>query len=356
MDLCEEVVESVAKHARFSERTITPSAEWKRSIDDQYGFHNERSTAQRGGWDGLVIFDGSSSDNRQVRGNTPFRAILGNLLGNAIKFTRSKFCVRASLRLEDDCFYLDIIDCGRGFSNAFVKNSLYVPFSQQEPLDSGVGLGLSLVKGNLDALGGHMKLETDETLGSTVTISIPVPNLIGDVEQKPEDDSTGRGGTSVIPPMPVCEEGELPFLRACIYAPKTGEDKRGKRSIRLLHESLSHTLGAWFQPRIALWQEGQDESLPHLVFIAYPDLESFRISSGKAFTAVKKVVVCADVDDESEYDGKKISAASRVADAFITGSILPSKLWKAIMLFFPHIDPSRALKHEQNDTPPGTNA
>lgn len=349
IDLCEEIVEGVARQARFSERIVTPSAERKRSINDQYGFQDGKPPARSGGWDGLVMFDCRSSDNYQVRADSAFRVIFANLLGNAIKFTKSSFCVRSSLRLDADHCCLDIIDCGRGFSKAFVKHSLFVPFSQQEPLDSGVGLGLSLVKENLEALGGHMQLETDESLGSMARISISLPELIGDVEQKPEDESTGRGGTSVIPPMPFCEEQELPLLKACIYAPKSGEDERGQRSIRLLHESLSHTLGAWFRPRIGLWHEGQDESLPHLVFIAYPDLGLFQKSSGAAFTAVKKVVVCADVDDESEYDGEKISAASRVADAIITGSILPSKLWKAVMLFFPHIDPSQALRHEHND-------
>jgi len=189
--------------------------------------------------------------------------------------------------------------------------------------------------------------ETDETIGSKAAVVLPLANLIAGVEQKLEDGYHPE--TAVIPPMPVRNTSELPILKASVYTPKWfgTDDKRSERSVRLLHRSLASTLEAWFQPKITIWQQGSDQGFPDLVFIAHPDLESFQESSGEAFMNVKKVAVCAHVGKNSEYDARKIDAASKVADAIITGSILPSKLWKAVTLFFPQLIPSRENIHEK---------
>jgi len=221
--------------------------------------------------------------------------------------------------------------------------SLYVPFAQQDPVDTGIGLGLSLVKRNAETLEGTVQIDTEETLGSTVTISIPLANLTADVEQNPGRNAYGRGGTALKPPMPKDPPADMPVLKACVYAPSDWmrrNDKRDQRSVELLHQSLSHTLGAWVQPKISIWQQSAEhDELPDLVFVAQTDLKIFAEVAGEEFKDVKTIVVCADVGKNSEYDQRKIDDASSVADAIITGSIIPSKLWKAVTMFFPHIVP-----------------
>lgn len=81
-----------------------------------------------------------------------------------------------------------MVDCGRGFSQGFLRHSLYVPFSQQDPVDEGLGLGMSLITRNLEELEGTVQVDSEQTLGTLVTISFPVQLLTRGVEQQPESD------------------------------------------------------------------------------------------------------------------------------------------------------------------------
>ena len=252
------------------------------------------------------------------------------------------------MQLTPDHAEFSVADCGRGFSQDFIRHSLYIPFSQQNPVDEGVGLGMSLIKRNVEELEGTVKIDTEETLGSTAVVTLPLRLLTNGVEQRPENDPEGRGGTAIIPPLPDLPEEELPMLKACVYAPSTWMrryDERDKRSIDLLHQSLAHTLGAWFRPVISIWQatdHENDHELPDLVFVTQHDVEIFRQASSEKFKNVKTVVICADVGKCTELDSDKIKAAAVIADAIITGSVIPSKLWKTLSLLFPHIVPANA--------------
>jgi CheY-like chemotaxis protein len=117
-------------------------------------------------------------------------------------------------------------------------------------------------------------------------------------------------------------------------------DERDKRSINLLHDSLAHNLGAWSRPIISIWQASDHENeneLPDLVFVTQYDVEIFREASSEEFNDVDTIVICPDIGKYSESDSEKIKAASVIADAIITGSVVPSKLWKTLTLLFPHI-------------------
>lgn len=207
---------------------------------------------------------------------------------------------------------------------------------------------MSLIKRNVEELEGTVNIDTKETLGSTAVVTLPLRRLTDGVEQQSEKDSEGRGGTAIIPPLPDIPEEQLPTLKACVYAPSSWMrryDERDKRSIDLLHQSLSHTLGAWFRPVISVWQatdHENDHELPDLVFVTQHDVEIFRQASSEKFKDVKTVVFCADVGKYNELDSDNIKAAAVVADAIITGSVIPSKLWKTLSLLFPHIVPTNA--------------
>jgi len=252
------------------------------------------------------------------------------------------------LQLTPDHAEFSVADCGRGFSQDFIRHSLYIPFSQQNPVDEGVGLGMSLIKRNVEELEGTVNIDTEETLGSTAVVTLPLRRLTDGIEQHPENHLEGRGGTAVIPPLPDLPEEELPTLKACVYAPSSWMrryDERDKRSIDLLHQSLAHTLGAWFRPVISIWQASDhenDQVLPDLVFVTQHDVEIFRQASSEKFKNVKTVVICADIGKYSEFDSGKIKAAAVIADAIITGSVIPSKLWKTLTLLFPYIVPTNA--------------
>ena len=68
-------------------------------------------------------------------------------------------------------------DSGRGMPADFAQHYALEPFNQQDPLDDGIGLGLSLVRNAIQALDGEMSLDTDTKTGTRVSITLPRSKL-----------------------------------------------------------------------------------------------------------------------------------------------------------------------------------
>lgn len=101
--------------------------------------------------------------------------VLVNLLQNAIKFTdtgRIGLAVGASAAGH----VFRVTDTGRGIS-ADDQARIFEPFEQLERLarkhTPGVGLGLTLVREMVGALGGNLALASTPGLGSTFTVTVP---------------------------------------------------------------------------------------------------------------------------------------------------------------------------------------
>jgi CheY-like chemotaxis protein len=230
---------------------------------------------------------------------------------------------------------LIVSDCGYGMSEDFIRHNMYTPFAQQNPVASGMGLGLSLVKRNVDSLGGTVNIETDEASGTNAKISVKTKDLIMGVDQQAEKISR-----ETLPSFPEQPRDSLPIMHACFYAPSTWihrYDKRDERSIDLVFDSLSNTLSEWYQPVLSLWQRQEKRTMPDLIFISQRNLADFEKDQGDYFANVKKVVICAAVGKNSTQDKERLRHASTVADALITGAVLPSKLWEVVTTYFPHI-------------------
>ncbi|KAF3940128.1 hypothetical protein ABW19_dt0210128 [Dactylella cylindrospora] len=117
-----------------------------------------------------------------------FRRVIMNLVGNALKYT-DKGYVRVKLEaepyIEDDAdaptpgdprtkVTLTVSDSGRGISREFLKTKLFVPFSQENAMSSGSGLGMSIVRQILDILGGTIDVKSELGVGTEVTVNILV--------------------------------------------------------------------------------------------------------------------------------------------------------------------------------------
>jgi PAS domain S-box-containing protein len=107
--------------------------------------------------------------------------IIGNLLHNAQKYTDSGGTV--SVRACEDAGRVLIVvrDTGIGIAPEFLP-SLFEPFMQGDlafdRLNSGLGLGLSIVKGIVEMHGGTVSAESDGLgKGAAFTISLPSSNL-----------------------------------------------------------------------------------------------------------------------------------------------------------------------------------
>jgi two-component system CheB/CheR fusion protein len=112
---------------------------------------------------------------------------LGNLLGNAAKFTNRGGHVEVALRRDGASAVLSVRDDGVGISDE-VRAHLFEPFRQApqtiERTRGGLGLGLALVRGLVELHGGSVHVTSaGEGTGATFTVRLPV--LTGPASRPP---------------------------------------------------------------------------------------------------------------------------------------------------------------------------
>jgi signal transduction histidine kinase/CheY-like chemotaxis protein len=137
----------------------------------------------------------------QVTGDpTRIRQILLNLIGNALKFTE-----RGSVRIEPRWQALDaqliwftcaVQDTGIGIDNAHLE-MMFVAFQQADSSISrrygGTGLGLSIARTLAERMGGTLRAESREGLGSTFTLEMPLALSTAQAPQLPASNSASAG-------------------------------------------------------------------------------------------------------------------------------------------------------------------
>lgn len=109
--------------------------------------------------------------------------ILDNLISNAIKFTPDgTVCLQASY--HQGILLLRVQDTGIGMNQLTIRR-VFNPFEKAAPHISaeGFGLGLSIVKGIVNLLGGKISVSSTEGIGSCFEVSIPMSetNLIKEI-------------------------------------------------------------------------------------------------------------------------------------------------------------------------------
>lgn len=172
--------------------------------------------------------------------------------GNALKYTDSGW-VKVRLEAEDLASSQDrdadepkskvtftVSDSGRGISREFLKSKLFTPFSQEDTLTSGTGLGMSIVRQIVQLLGGDIKVESQVGVGTEVAVTLFLsrrpddimssgqPKGISNVAPQKELSLTGRFrqltmgkticlwgfGPSLPPPSSPPAENEVPSSNA----------------------------------------------------------------------------------------------------------------------------------------------
>ena len=101
--------------------------------------------------------------------------LLGNLLENAIKFSPRQTAVTITLKDHTSIVSIDVHNSGPGIHEKD-KEKLFTPFWQGElgqQSAGGTGIGLYLSQQIAHALGGTISFTSDETSGTTFTITLP---------------------------------------------------------------------------------------------------------------------------------------------------------------------------------------
>ena len=105
------------------------------------------------------------------------RQVISNLLSNAVKFTPHGKSVVLKIDFSDKKLYVEVRDEGIGIPKN-VQANIFNAFSQADSSTTrkfgGTGLGLSISSSFIKLLGGKIKLESQENIGSKFYFSIPV--------------------------------------------------------------------------------------------------------------------------------------------------------------------------------------
>ncbi len=102
--------------------------------------------------------------------------IVGNLIDNALRYTPERGTVTLRLEKSGDAVILRVTDTGPGIDKedlAHVFERLYVAQRYRPVRPEGSGLGLSIVKELVDALGGSITVDSAPGAGTIVSVGFP---------------------------------------------------------------------------------------------------------------------------------------------------------------------------------------
>lgn len=110
------------------------------------------------------------------------RRVIMNIFGNALKYT-ARGTILVSLtqktlpllrKSRRGTIVLCISDSGQGINPEYLQHRLFTPFSQENQLSQGAGLGLSIVKRIIQGLSGRISVESRLGHGTSVIVEIPL--------------------------------------------------------------------------------------------------------------------------------------------------------------------------------------
>lgn len=152
--------------------------------------------------------------------------VLSNLLTNANKYTQSRIEVRFQEHPEKQTFSIEVQDNGKGMSEEELTK-IFKPFYQASENKPGTGIGLSIVKGIVEAHHGQVNVTSQPGQGSSFMITLPQKqeNLSAEEEENqagnplpediiPEQNATAAMSQKVLPIMLIVDDNEdmLNFL------------------------------------------------------------------------------------------------------------------------------------------------
>jgi len=102
---------------------------------------------------------------------------LSNLIDNAIKYSNDQVDIHIDCRCEKRSLLLSIKDNGFGMSEKEIKN-IFTNFERGDKVEGkgidGFGIGLNYVNKVITAHKGRITVKSQEGLGSTFIIEIPL--------------------------------------------------------------------------------------------------------------------------------------------------------------------------------------
>lgn len=118
---------------------------------------------------------------------TRIKQILINLIGNSVKFTPTGSISVLADHNDEKKLVVRVIDTGIGIP-ADKLETIFGSFSQADVSDNrkygGTGLGLTISKSLVEAMGGDIQVQSEEAKGSEFTVTIPINQIPGALQSE----------------------------------------------------------------------------------------------------------------------------------------------------------------------------
>ena len=202
--------------------------------------------------------------------------VLGNVIGNAVKFSYTGEVVRIVLARDPDRGWptITVRDRGTGIAPEILP-SIFDPFTQGDRTHGGLGLGLSVVRGIVELHGGHVTARSRGAgEGTEVVISLPPSPVTSHVTVTPVP-AAGARSFRILIVEDNTDAAELlsTLLRSkghCVETVASGSDA-GRTATRFLPEVVLCDLGLpgkdGFEVAAELRNTPQTESV-HLIAVS----------------------------------------------------------------------------------------
>jgi two-component system, chemotaxis family, CheB/CheR fusion protein len=172
-----------------------------------------------------------------VGDETRLLQVVGNLVGNAVKFTPTGGTVAVELEQTDGTARIRVSDSGQGIAPDFLPH-VFDRFVQADGSNArahgGLGLGLAIVRDLVRLHGGNVRAESDGPgTGAAFTVELPsAPRRAARPDTEGDEDTDPSGHHRIAIGHPLAGEADLSGLRVLLV-----DDDAGSRQV--LSEMLS---------------------------------------------------------------------------------------------------------------------
>lgn len=282
----EDVIESVYSGHIFS--TNLASGAWRLEPAEEHNGPSDGNNTSPVD----VLIDVTAHDWEFMIEPGALRRIVMNVFGNALKYTREGLVsVRVDLQKKSagpdsttspdssasEVLVLTVSDTGKGISNEYLHTHIFTPFSQEDSLSPGTGLGLSLVRSILRSLNGTIKIKSQVGLGTVVKIILPLARPQNhDTPSPPSFPSnfSPRGTTDVVEKL----KTEMRW-KSLSLLPHRDDGSHDPSSLHIIRDYLTE----WFGLRLQSWDS---TVLSDLILVKESDLETLPRTLDQSFVLV----------------------------------------------------------------------